>query len=79
MDQRNGYEALVGKRLLVLGGTHASLDTVKTAISMGIHVTVTDDAPSDLSVRRAIDTVSVIDTDGNEMYRQRFDLGRVGF
>ena len=31
------------------------------------------------SVRRAIDTVSVIDTEGNEMYRQRFDLGRVGF
>ena len=30
------------------------------------------------SVKRAIDTISVIDTEGNEMYLQRFDLGRIG-
>ncbi len=32
------------KRLLILGGTHASLDAVRTAQKMGIHVTVADDA-----------------------------------
>ena len=34
-----------GKRLLVLGGTSASLDLVHTAGSMGIHTIVTDEKP----------------------------------
>ena len=68
MEQSNGYEDLAGKRLLVLGGTHASLDTVKTAISMGIHVTVTDEAPVSERVAKqiahSVAGVSTNDIDG---------------
>ena len=62
--QENEYGELCGKHLLILGGTHASLDTVKIAQSMGIHVTVTDDAPTETRVAKQIaDSVAQISTD----------------
>ena len=52
------------KRLLILGGTHASLDAVRTAQKMGIHVTVADDAPTEERVsKRIADSAVRISTD----------------
>lgn len=62
--KENGFSELYGKHLLVLGGTHASLDTVKTAQSMGIYVTVADDAPTETRVAKQIaDSAVQISTD----------------
>ena len=52
------------KRLLILGGTHASLDAVKTAREMGIHVTVADDAPTEERIaKQEADAAVRISTD----------------
>ena len=37
---------LKGKKLLVLGGTTASLDLVRNAKEMGVYTIVTDDCPN---------------------------------
>lgn len=57
-------ERLRGKRLLVLGGTSASLDLVKLAQSLGVYVIVTDEADiaQRVSKQRA-DEVAMISTD----------------
>ena len=61
------HECLYGKRLLILGGTHASLDAVKTAQKMGIHVTVTDEAPTEERIAKQIaDATARISTDDTE-------------
>ena len=61
-------DSVKGKRLLVLGGTYASLDVVKTAKAMGAYVIVTDEAPlSERVAKAAADahrTVSTTDMDG---------------
>ena len=54
---------VAGKKLLVLGGTTASLDIVKTAKSMGIYTIVTDDCPDRVSKKIADDTAMVSTTD----------------
>ena len=64
MINEKEYESLRGKRLLILGGTHASLDAVRTAQSMGILVTVTDEAPTEERVsKRIADATAQISTD----------------
>lgn len=56
-----------GKRLLVLGGTSASLDLVKLAQSMGVYVIVTDEAEVSQRVSKQIaDEVAMISTDDLE-------------
>lgn len=58
---------LQGKRLLVLGGTSASLDLVKLAKSMGVYVIVTDEAEVSQRVSKQIaDEVAMISTDALE-------------
>ncbi len=53
----------VGKRLIVLGGTSASLDIVKNARAMGIYTIVTDPAPIGERVAKQIaDEVAEIST-----------------
>lgn len=54
------------KKLLVLGGTVASLDVVKTARKMGVYTIVTDDRPTGVSKEIADETamVSTSDMDG---------------
>jgi len=57
------YMDLTGKRLLVLGGTYASLDVVKTAQSMGVYVIVTDDQDTSKRVAKQIaDETAMIST-----------------
>ncbi|MBQ4071554.1 MAG: ATP-grasp domain-containing protein [Clostridia bacterium] len=52
-----------GKKLLVLGGTSASLDIVKNARSMGIYTVVTDDAPTETRVAKQIaDETALVST-----------------
>ncbi|MBR2461039.1 MAG: hypothetical protein IKB34_07405 [Clostridia bacterium] len=57
-----------GKRLLVLGGTHASLDVVRLAKEMGVLVVVTDEAPVETRVSKQIAdlarSVSTTDMEG---------------
>lgn len=55
-----------GKRLLILGGTTASLDLVKTAKSMGIYTIVTDNNTTGVAKELADETamVSTADIDG---------------
>lgn len=54
---------LKGKRLLVLGGTFASLDIVKTAQSMGVYVIVTDEQETSMRVAKQIaDETAMIST-----------------
>ena len=57
---------LTGKKLLVLGGTSASLDVVKEAKRLGIHVTVVDDRKTGVSKEIADESyiVSTTDIDG---------------
>lgn len=59
----NEYSELRGRKLLILGGTHASLDAVRVAQSMGVHVTVTDEAPrSERVAKQVADAVAQIST-----------------
>lgn len=55
-----------GKRLLVLGGTTASLDVVKIAKQMGIYTIVTDDCPDRVAKKIADESamVSTADLEG---------------
>ena len=57
-----------GKRLLVLGGTSASLDVVKQAKRLGVYTIVTDDCPAEERVAKQIADayamVSTTDFDG---------------
>jgi len=57
---------MTNKKLLVLGGSSASLDVVKIAKKMGVYTIVTDDRPSgaakDIADEAAM--VSTIDMDG---------------
>lgn len=57
-----------GKKLLVLGGTSASLDVVKQAKLLGVYTIVTDDAPAETRVSKQIADesalVSTTDMDG---------------
>ena len=59
---------LKGKRLLILGGTSASLDLVKLAKSLGVYVIVTDEAPMSERVSKQIADeavmISTTDIDG---------------
>lgn len=60
-------EKLKGKKLLVLGGTSASLDLVKLAQSLGVYVIVTDEAPVEERVSKQIaDEVAMISTNDLE-------------
>lgn len=60
-------EKLKGKRLLVLGGTSASLDLVKLAQSLGVYVIVTDEANVENRVSKQIaDEIAMISTDDLE-------------
>ena len=60
----NDVRELEGKRLLILGGTSASLDIVRLAQSMGAYVIVTDEADARLRVSKQIaDEVSMTSTD----------------
>ena len=43
-----------GKRLLVLGGTSASLDIVKQSKEMGVFTLVTDEAPKESRVAKQL-------------------------
>ena len=54
---------LKGKRLLVLGGTSASLDIVKNAKEMGVYTIVTDDQTSGVAKAIADETAMVSTTD----------------
>ena len=56
-------EELKGKRLLVLGGTSASLDIVKNAKQMGVYVIVTDDNKTGVAKEIADETAQVSTTD----------------
>lgn len=57
-------ETLRGKRLLVLGGTSASLDLVRLAQTLGVYVIVTDEADIACRVSKQIaDEVAMISTD----------------
>lgn len=66
MKQENFMENCKGKRLLVLGGTSASLDLVKNAKAMGIYTIVTDNNETGVSKEIADETarVSTADIDG---------------
>ena len=56
-------EKTVGKRLIVLGGTSASLDIVKNAKEMGIYTIVTDPAPvSERVAKQIADEVAEVST-----------------
>lgn len=52
-----------GKRLLVLGGTSASLDIVRNAKEMGIYTVVTDDQPHGVAKEAADEAAFVSTTD----------------
>ena len=52
-----------GKRLLVLGGSIASLDVVQTAISMGIYTLVTDDQPTGVAKEASDESAMISTTD----------------
>lgn len=55
---------LEGKRLLVLGGTSASLDLVRLAQSMGVYVIVTDEADVSQRISKQIaDETAMVSTD----------------
>lgn len=56
-----------GKRLLVLGGTSASLDVVKVAKKMGIYVIVVDDQETGVSKKIADESYVISTTDMNEL------------
>lgn len=57
------YDEVKGKRLLILGGTSASLDLVKNAKEMGIFTVVTDDNPDSISKKLSDDSALVSTTD----------------
>lgn len=54
-----------GKRLLVLGGTSASLDIVKNAKQMGVYTIATDDQPTGVAKDAADEAAFVSTTDFN--------------
>ena len=66
---------LTGKKLLVLGGTDASLDIVKQAKKLGIYVIVTDEKPASERISKQIADefrmVSTTDFDGLEKLIQK--------
>lgn len=51
------------KKLLILGGTSASLDLVKNAREMGVYTIVTDDQPTGVAKQLADETAMVSTTD----------------
>jgi len=54
---------IAGKRLLILGGTSASLDLVKNAKEMGVYTIVTDECPVDERVaKQAADECTMVST-----------------
>ena len=54
---------IYGKRLLILGGTSASLDLVRAAQSMGVYTVVTDEAdPSERVSKRIADESCMVST-----------------
>ncbi|MBQ8797169.1 MAG: ATP-grasp domain-containing protein, partial [Oscillospiraceae bacterium] len=55
-------ESTNGKRLLVLGGTAASLDVVRIAKEMGIYVIVTDDNPVPGVAKQIADEIAMVST-----------------
>lgn len=57
---------LLNKKLLILGGTSASLDVVRIAKDMGVYTIVTDDRPSGVSKNEADEAymISTTDMDG---------------
>lgn len=57
------YEDIKGKKLLILGGTSASLDLVKNAKAMGIYTVVTDDNETGVAKEIADETARVSTTD----------------
>lgn len=54
---------VAGKRLLILGGTSASLDLVRNAREMGVYTIVTDDQPTGVAKAIADETAQVSTTD----------------
>lgn len=63
----NIEKELTGKKLLILGGTSASLDLVKLAQSMGAYVIVTDEADTEQRVSKQIaDEVAMVSTNDIE-------------
>ncbi len=54
---------VAGKRILILGGTTATLDLVKNAMKMGIYTVVTDDCPDRVSKKIANESALVSTTD----------------
>lgn len=60
-----------GKKLLVLGGTYASYDIVKTAKDMGVYTIVTDNLPADQgSAKQIADEVCQISTNDMKGLKQ---------
>lgn len=77
MEMMCGKE-LQGKRLLVLGGTTASLDLVMLAQSMGVYVIVTDEAEASQRVSKQIaDEIAMVSTDDLEGLANLIKLKRV--
>lgn len=68
-----------GKRLLILGGTFASLDLVKNAKEMGVYTIVTDDNDTGVAKELADETakVSTTDMDGLAALIQERDIDGV--
>lgn len=60
------YNEVAGKRLLILGGTSASLDLVKNAKEMGVYTIVTDNCEDRVAKKTADESamVSTADIDG---------------
>ena len=72
--KNDAYSEVAGKRLLVLGGTSASLDLVKNAKEMGVYTIVTDDNPDSISKKLSDESamVSTTDMDGlAELIKER--------
>ncbi len=60
---------LKGKRLLVIGGSSASVDVIKNAHEMGIYVVVADQSDSGVGYKMADDAVQVSTTDFDGLER----------
>lgn len=60
---QNKYKDVAGKRLLILGGTTASLDLVKNAKEMGVYTIVTDDCADRVAKKLADESAMVSTTD----------------
>lgn len=66
------------KKLIVLGGTSASLDVVKNAKKLGIYTIVTDDNPNRVSKEIADEKAMVSTTDMDELKQLIKDTGADG-